>query len=182
MAEFNLDALEQIFVILNTLGTLVLIILFWKTIKHLEESSRLAKLQSNYRFRPWIGPINSIKRMPSTNEKHQFVVEIKNYGEIPSTKVVGRCKIKNELMQKSIVKNTQEMESFDLGPLLPNMEKKYWIFVDSDSIQKAKDGSTQIFVAIYFEYEYASGKSGYGMISQYDPKTDGFLHKEMWVD
>jgi len=27
----------------------------------------------------------------------------------------------------------------------------------------------------------AGGKSGYGMISEYDPKNDGFNHKEMWV-
>jgi hypothetical protein len=31
-------------------------------------------------------------------------------------------------------------------------------------------------------YLFSGGKSGYGMISQLDNKTNNFVHKEMWID
>ena len=75
--------------------------------------------------------------------------------------------------------------SFSLGPLLPNMEKRYWFFIESDLVQKVKDGVVQIFISLYFKYDYFGGSSGYGMISRFDPTIDpksAFIHKEMWVD
>ena len=38
-----------------------------------------------------------------------------------------------------------DLDKFVLGPLLPNMEKKYWIFVDSQDIQNTKDGAPNLF-------------------------------------
>ena len=178
----DLDQLEQIFVILNTFGTLVLIYFFWKTIKHLEEASKVSRIQTNYRFRPWVGPTNSIKPMSTENNHHQFAIQIKNYGEIPASNVIAIYKMKNEMMTRDLIKNPDGLERFTLGPLLPNMEKHYWFFIDSDLVQKAKDGSTEIFTLLYFTYEHIGGKSGYGMISHFDPKTNSFLHKDMWVD
>jgi len=35
---------------------------------------------------------------------------------------------------------------------------------------------------LYFEYPVTDGKSGYGMISEYDPQNNGFTHKDMWVE
>ena len=178
----DLDQLEQIFVILNTLGTIVLIFFFWKTLKHLEEASRVSKIQANYRFRPWVGPTNSIKLISTENNRHQFSIEIKNYGEIPASNVVATYKMKSEMMARDLIKNPDGLESFSLGPLLPNMEKRYWFFIESDLIQNAKDGSKEIFTLLYFTYEHIGGKSGYGMISHFDPKTNSFLHKDMWVE
>ena len=178
----DLDQIEQMFAILNTLGTIILIILFWKTIKYLEESSKNARIQTNYRFRPWIGPTNSIKPMSTSDNRHQFVVEIKNYGEIPASDVIAMYKMNTQMMSKDIIKNPDGLEKFNLGPLLPNMEKRYWFFIDSDLVEKAKNGSNDIFTLLYFTYDHLGGKSGYGMISQFDPKTNSFLHKNMWVD
>lgn len=178
----DLDQIEQIFVMLNTIGTIFLIVLFWKTIKHLEESSRNAKIQTNYRFRPWVGPSNGIKQMSADDNRHQFGVDIKNYGEIPASNILAMFKMKNEMMSREILKNPEDLNCFNLGPLLPNMEKKYWFFIDSEPVEQAKDGKSNIFTLIYFSYDHLGGKSGYGMISQFDPKTNSFLHKEMWVD
>ncbi|HSB57564.1 MAG TPA: hypothetical protein VLD38_07140 [Nitrosopumilaceae archaeon] len=178
----DLDQIEQIFVILNTLGTIILIVLFWKTIKHLEEASKNARIQTNYRFRPWVGPTNGIKLMSTTDNRHQFGIDIKNYGEIPASNIIAMFKMKNDMMTRDLLKNPESLESFNLGPLLPNMEKRYWFFIDSDLVEKAKNGGTNIFTLLYFSYDHLGGKSGYGMISQYDPKTDLFLHKDMWVD
>ena len=65
--------------------------------------------------------------------------------------------------------------------MLPNMEKHYWFFIDSERIKKAKEGKTKIFIALYFEYPLTQGTSGYGMISEYIPKMNSFIHKDMWV-
>ena len=83
-------------------------------------------------------------------------------------------------MDRDIFKSNHG-EPFNLGPLLPNMEKHYWIFIDSELMKKAKEGTEKIYSALYFEYPVAGGKSGYGMISEYDPKNDDFTHKDMWV-
>ncbi len=66
--------------------------------------------------------------------------------------------------------------------MLPNMEKHYWFFLEHDLINRAKEGKEKIFTAVYFEYPVSGGKSGYGMISEYNAQTNGFIHKEMWVE
>ena len=73
-------------------------------------------------------------------------------------------------------------KTFNLGPMLPNMEKHYWVFIDKELVKKAKEGTEKIYSALYFEYPVSGGKSGYGMISEYNPVNDGFIHKEMWVE
>jgi hypothetical protein len=178
----DLNELEQVFTILNTFGTIILIILFWKTINYLQEQSKNARIQTNYRFRPWIGPTNSIKPMSIVDNRHQFVIELKNYGEIPASNVIAMYKMNTEIMSRELANNSESLDKFNLGPLLPNMEKRYWFFIESDLIEKAKNGSNNIFILLYFVYEHLGGKSCYGMISQYEPKTNSFVHKDMWVD
>ena len=119
--------------------------------------------------------------MPPNGQTNQYDCTIKNYGEIPAQSVTAYCKIDTTLMDRGVFKSNPGT-TFNLGPLLPNMEKHYWVFIDSDLIKKAKDGSGKIFSALYFEYTVSGGKSGYGMISEYDPKNDGFIHKDMWVE
>ena len=74
------------------------------------------------------------------------------------------------------------LDKFNLGQLLPYMEKRYWIFIDSAAVDRAKNGR-DLYAAIYFLYEFPSGgKGGYGMISQFDSKSNSFVPKDMWVD
>ena len=75
------------------------------------------------------------------------------------------------------------MSQFALEPLLPNMEKRYWIFIDSELIDQAKTSDSKpLFTFVHFSYEFHGGKSGYEMISKFNPKTNGFTHVEMWVE
>src|SRR3989475_7204415 len=67
--------------------------------------------------------------------------------------------------------------TFNLGPMLPNMEKDYWFFIDSDLVQKAKAGKESIFISLYFEYKFAESTSGYGMISQFEPNSTDLYTK-----
>jgi hypothetical protein len=78
--------------------------------------------------------------------------------------------------------DSSKFDNFTLGPLLPNMEKHYWLSLDSALLQKVKDDNSQFFTMVYFSYEFSGGKAGYGMLSQFDAKTGTFLHKDMWVD
>jgi len=169
--------------VLYTLATVALVFVLYRTIKQFQSTVEVSRVQTKYRFRPWIGPINQIKDMgtDSKSGKHQFDLTIKNYGEIPAQNVRIFCKIDNKMMPKEFYKS-EGVESFDLGPMLPNMEKHYWIFIDSDMFEKAKEGKEKIVSALYLEYPIADGDSGYGMISEYNKEKNIFVHKEMWVE
>jgi hypothetical protein len=147
----------------------------------MEYTVKLSKIQTEHRFRPWIGPEGSITHL-DTKGDYQFDIVIKNFGELPSDNVTAFYKLKNELIDKSEITKTNVDHKFNLGPLLPNMEKHYWFYIDSDLIKKTINGETQIFIALFFGYEAMGKQSGYGMISQYEPKTNTFVHKDMWVE
>ena len=177
----DLAVLETVGVLGTAVATIALVLLLYKTVKQLEATVSLSRVQTEYRFRPWVGPLNAIHTISIKDDKHQYDCTIKNYGEIPAQYVKAYCKIDTKLMSRDVFKS-EPGQAFNLGPLLPNMEKHYWIFIDSNLIQKAKEEKEKIFSALYFEYPISGGKSGYGMISEYNPKTDGFEHKDMWVD
>jgi len=161
-------------------ATILLVYLLWRAIKQMEVTVKLSKVQTEFRFQPWIGPHNNIKVIGEANGKTQFDVELKNYGELPATYLKASFKMDTQIMSKEVL-NSEKIDKFNLGPMLPNMVKHYWFFIDSKLIQKAKDGKTKIFIALYFEYPTTEGISGYGMISEYIPKKNGFIHKDMWI-
>lgn len=178
MVEITIEALASIG---TALATIALVFLLWRTIKQFESQVELSRIQTEYRFRPWIGPVNSIKKMEhSINEKCQFDVGIKNYGELPASGVVAKFKMDTKMPKREDIKSSS-VESFDLGPLLPNMEKHYWFFIEPDLWKKAEEGNEKLFTILYFEYHGTTGKSGYGMISEYSPASKNFVHKEMWI-
>lgn len=162
-------------------GTIILAVAIFMTFRHLEASTKMSKIEIEYRLRPWIGPLNSIKALPPNEKTNQYDCTIKNYGQLPAQNVKAYCKIDTKIMDRDVFKSNPG-KTFNLGPLLPTMEKHYWVFVDSSLIKKAKEGTEKIFSALYFEYSVTGGKSGYGMISEYDPQNDGFIHKDMWVE
>lgn len=166
----------------TAIATIALVFLFWKTIQQLEETVKLSRIQSNYRFRAWVGPVGHIERLSTTEDRRdQFSITIKNYGEIPSSSVVVKYAMKSEIPTREMAKS-DGITSFNLGPLLPNMEKRYWFFIDSDLIQETKTGNAQIFTLLYFQYDHPAGSSGYGLTSRFDGPSDSFIHVDMWVD
>ena len=173
-----LTVLGQLGSIGTAIGTITLVFLFWRTIQQLEETVKVSKIQSQYRFRPWVGPSGKIEFIARNDIKDQFCITVKNYGEIPSTSVVAKYLMKTELPKREML-SSNETTSFNLGPLLPNMEKRYWFFVDSDLTQKAE---SNVFTLLYFQYEHHGGKSGYGLISRFDGTSNSFVHVDMWID
>jgi len=179
--SFDYSVLGTVGSFATAVASVILVFLLWRTVKQMEYTVKLSKVQTEHRFRPWIGPEGNIKHLNVTDDNYQFDVVLKNFGELPAANVTASYKIKNEIINKSEITKTVD-HKFNLGPLLPNMEKHYWFFINSDLIKKAINQETQIFIALYFEYEAVGKKSGYGMISQYDSKTNSFSHKDMWVE
>jgi len=168
--------------IATAVATIALVLMLWKTIKQLEATVKLSRVQTEFRFRPWIGPLNEIKKVEhSVNDKVQFDVSIKNFGELPAKAVVGKFKMDTKMLKRDVLQSNG-VETFNLGPILPNMEKHYWFFIEPELWKKATEGTEKLFTILYFEYEGSVGKSGYGTISEYSPSAGNFVHRDMWTD
>ncbi|MFQ5941889.1 MAG: hypothetical protein ACE5KA_09360 [Nitrososphaerales archaeon] len=163
------------------IATVAVVFFLWRAVTQMNANVEFNKIQVQHRFRPWVGPCSGIEFLSTNSGKEQFAIRIRNFGELPASGVKALSVLKEEKPTREVLK-ADGVSSFNLGPLLPNMEKKYWIFIDSDLMRKAKANSTQIFVALYFAYEFPGVSAGYGMISQFDAAANTFVHKEMWVD
>ncbi len=164
------------------LATVALAIALIKTFKHMEAVTKMTTIETEFRLRPWIGPTGSINKMDhSINEKCQFDIAIKNYGEVPASGVIAKFKMATKMPSREDAESS-DLESFDLGPVFPNMEKHYWFFIEPELWKKALEGQEKLFTIIYFEYNTGAAKSGYGMISEYVPSSQNFVHRDMWID
>lgn len=166
---------------LTGIGTVVLAVALFRTFRHLEASTKMSKIETEYRLRPWIGPSAPITRMEnSVNGDIQFSIMIKNFGDLPASGVKAKSVIDTVPLTQDSLK--QQLSEFNLGPLLPHMEKSYWFFVTPSTWEKISDGDETLYLAVYFEYPSLTGLNGYGMISQYNIKNQTFVHKDMWID
>ncbi len=162
-------------------STVVLAIAIFMTFRHLEASTKMSKIQTEYRLRPWIGPIGGIKRMDnSINGDLQFSITIKNFGDLPANYVKAKSIVSSTPLTKESLK--QSMSEFNLGPVLPHMEKSYLFFIKPDMWKKVTDENDPLYVALYFEYPSLTGSNGYGSISEYNKTNQTFIHKDMWID
>ena len=172
--------------IMTGIGTVVLVILILKTLKHMEKATRFTEIQTNYKFRPWIGPSSFIKEIDGDEKNHRFENVIKNFGELPASSLIAKSIISEVPITRDEIKAEQNtsknMHVFNLGPMLPNMEKRYWLYVNKDLIQNSRDSKKIIHTAMYFQYENLGLVNGYGMISELNPETKSFVHKDMWAD
>jgi len=179
----SLAVIKEYADILGVLLEAGVVVLLWKTVKDFAELAKVSKLQTEVRFRPWVGPSGGFELLRDEQDKKQYSIAIKNFGEVPATNVVVSCIVSDTKPDKSkSMVQSNENNQFHLGPLLPGMEKRYWIFLDNERYRKTLEGTSNTFIFIYFSYVFSGGKSGYGMISQLDNKTNNFIHREMWID
>jgi uncharacterized repeat protein (TIGR01451 family) len=184
---FSIIVLKDYFEIAGVFLDVGILLLLWKTVKDFSELAKVSKLQTEVRFRPWVGPSSGYELIMGDNDKKQYSIALKNFGEIPAPNVAVTCTITDLMPDKlSFLKsnndNNESKNQFQLGPLLPGMEKRYWIFIENERYMKVMEGTSNLFIFIYFSYVFSGRKSGYGMISQLDNKTTKFVHKEMWID
>jgi hypothetical protein len=167
--------------LMTGVGTVVLVILIIKTLKHMEVATRFTEVQTNYKFRPWVGPSNTIKEIDGDGKNNRFEIMLKNFGDLPAPSVTVKSIVSESQITRDQL-NSKNINMFNIGPMLPNMEKRYWLFVDSDLVKNALASKKIIHTAMYFQYENLGKVNGYGMISELNPETKGFVHKEMWAD
>ncbi len=180
--EYNIEIVVGIAHWATGIGTVALAIALIKTFKHMSAVTKMTSIETEYRLRPWIGPTGPIKKMEkSISDDCQFDITIKNYGELPATAVTAKfVKSTEPLSRESFESN--DVSSYDLGPVMPTMEKHYWFFIDSETWKKADSGIEPLYTGLYFEYNHAGKKSGYGMLSEYNSTTKNFVHKDMWIE
>ena len=166
---------------LTGVSTVVLTVALFKTFHHLDASTKMAKTETEYRLRPWIGPVTGIKRMDnSISGDLQFSITIKNFGDLPANYVKAKSVVSTTpLTKESLKRPTSE---FNLGPVLPHMEKSYLFFIKPDMWKKVTDDNDPLYVALYFEYPSLTGSNGYGSLSEYNKTSQIFIHKDMWLD
>jgi len=180
--EYNLEVIVGIAHWLTGIGTVVLAVALIRTFKHMAAVTKMTSLETEYRLRPWIGPTGPIKKMEkSISDDCQFEVTIKNYGEIPAGAVTAKFVKSTEPLTRESFQSING-DSYDLGPVMPTMEKHYWFFIDSKTWKKADSGEASLYTGLYFEYNNGKKKSGYGMLSEYNSTTKNFVHKDMWID
>jgi hypothetical protein len=179
-----LTVINEYFEILAVLLEVGIVVLLWKTVKDFAELAKVSKLQTQVRFRPWVGPSGGFEFLREDNDKRQYSIAMKNFGEVPASNVIVTSTISDTKPDKSALESSKSngASEFHIGPLLPGMEKRYWVFIENERYRKTMEGTSNLFVFIYFTYLYSGGKSGYGMISQLDSKTNNFVHREMWID
>lgn len=181
----TLTVINEYFEIIAVFLEMAVVVLLYKTVKDFAELAKVSKLQTQVRFRPWVGPSGGFEFLRDDNDKKQYSIAMKNFGEVPSTNVIVTSVISDTKPDKSSALETSKQQGaseFHIGPLLPGMEKRYWVFIDNERYRKTMDGTSNLFIFIYFTYHYSGGKSGYGMISELDSKTNNFVHREMWID
>ena len=183
---YSIVVIKDYFEVIGVFLDIGVILLLWKTVKDFAELAKVSKLQTEVRFRPWVGPNGGIELLREDDNKKQYSITMKNFGEVPASNVIVSCTITDSMPDKLSILNdntkTDSKNQFKLGPLLPGMEKRYWVFIENERHKEAIEGTSNIFIFIYFLYLFSGGKSGYGMISQLDNKTNNFVHKEMWID
>jgi hypothetical protein len=180
-----LTVINEYFEIMAVFLEMAVVVLLWKTVKDFAELAKVSKLQTQVRFRPWVGPSGGFEFLRDDNDKKQYSIAMKNFGEVPASNVIVTSTISDTKPDKlSVLDSSRQAgaSEFHIGPLLPGMEKRYWVFIENERYRKTMNGTSNLFVFIYFTYLYSGGKSGYGMISQLDSKTNNFVHREMWID
>ncbi len=163
-------------------ATIALVIMLYKAFKQMKSSVTLAQIQTEYQFRPWIGTSQRFERIePSINDQIQFEVIVKNFGELPASAVTAKFVSDDKMINRQTVKS-ESASKFVLGPMLPNMEKRYWFFIKQETWEKVIAGKESLFTGVYFEYHRNSKQNGYGIISEYVVSSQNFVHKDMWID
>ena len=179
MMEFDAAGIGSI---ATAAATIALVLLLYRTVKQLEATVEVSRIQTEYRFRPWIGHSGPIQKMDTPiNEHCQFDIPIKNFGELPASGVTAKFLFSDKMISREEI-TSKSIDSFELGPMLPNMEKHYWFFISSEIWKNALDGKSKIFTGLFFEYSTSGQESGYGILSEFNPISKQFMHKDMWID
>ena len=108
----------EIFAVFLEVG---IVILLWKTVKDFAELAKVSKLQTEVRFRPWVGPSGGFEFLREDNDKKQYSIAIKNFGEVPASDVIVTSTVSDTKPDKSSLLDSSRLKDgseFHIGPLL----------------------------------------------------------------
>jgi len=172
--------LELLAGVAETIAMLALVVwlFFWgREIKGTRNVLNLLKLKN----RPWVGPIDGSVISSKSDDEKNFVITLKNFGQIKAKNVKVNFTVQNQKpTKKQLI--TSNVSTSNLGSLMPELETDYSFPVDLNKIQKVKTNNEPLFLGLYFSYEFQSMKSGYGLINKYNPQLRSFERIETWDD
>ncbi len=99
---------------------MAVVMLLWKTVKDFAELAKVSKLQTEVRFRPWVGPSGGFEFLRDDNDKKQYSIAMKNFGEVPASNVIVTSTISDTKPDKSSVLDGSKQDGaseFHIGPL-----------------------------------------------------------------
>src|SRR5437870_12603140 len=98
-------ALEGELATWGQIGSLIvetlIVVLLANTVKDYAQVAKVSKLQTELRFRPWIGPTTGIELSRTVDSKNQYAVTIKKFGQIPAANVIATSAIRQITMPKT---------------------------------------------------------------------------------
>jgi hypothetical protein len=139
----TLTVINEYFEIIAVFLEMAVVVLLWKTVKDFAELAKVSKLQTEVRFRPWVGPSGGFEFLRDDNDKKQYSIAMKNFGEVPATNVIVTStisEIKPDKKSASDGSKQDGVSEFHIGPLLPGMEKRYWVFIENERYRKQLKG------------------------------------------
>jgi hypothetical protein len=150
---YSIVVIKDYFEIMGVFLDIGVILLLWKTVKDFAELAKVSKLQTEVRFRPWVGPSGGFELLREDDAKKQYSIAMKNFGEVPASNVIVTCTISDTRPDKSNPMNNSKSNSdnqFQIGPLLPGMEKRYWIFIENERYRKTMEGAKYTHLHLLF--------------------------------
>ena len=105
-----LDLLQKYIAIISGMAQVAIVFLLWRTVKDFGQTAKVSKIQVEHRFRPWVGPSSGIEYVRKDNGQHQYAITVKNYGQIPASKVTALFTIKNDGMPTREILNSSDSD------------------------------------------------------------------------
>src|SRR6185437_6080914 len=90
--------------LMTGIGTAILVVLIVKTLRHMKIATRFTEIQTNYKFRPWIGPSNTIKEIDGDEKNNRFEIVLKNFGDLPAPYVMVSSIISKDAITREQIK------------------------------------------------------------------------------
>ena len=72
----EVQTLESIGALGTAFATIAIVLLLWKAVRQMEATVALSKVQTDFRFRAWIGPAGSIEYREIDDDKSRFSIAI----------------------------------------------------------------------------------------------------------
>ena len=121
----TIETLEKYVAVVAGIAEIAIVFLLWRTVKDFAQLVKVSKLQTEIRFRPWVGPSGNIRHVRDYTEsnKKQYAIPIKNFGEVPSTAVTAMSTYSDTLPNRELLKSPNINRVFDLVYFSPTWKR-----------------------------------------------------------